>query len=213
MKRKQNAPTVATLLDSIAPNPTLTEQAFKLYGRMEFTRGDEADFLACRDKAILETIYGCSTRAQETVNLNWRDIDFRVAFIRVNQGKGRRDRIIPITETAIESLWKYGVEYRKRFKMEPAGVNPVFQSRVIKRLTTRSLYRLVKLRLDLAGIKKDMSTHGLRHTFATHLMQKGADIVSIAECLGHVSLSTTQKYTHVTLLDVIKNYDAAHPRA
>ena len=218
MKVEQNAPAflsqteVATLLDSIAPNPALTKPTFKFYG-WTFTRADEADFLACRDKAILETIYGCGTRAQETVNLNWRDIDFRAAFIRVNQGKGRKDRIIPITEAAIESLWKYGIEYRKRFKLEPAGLNPVFQSRERMRITTRSLQRIVKMRLALAGIDKNMSTHGLRHTFATHLMQRGADIAAIAECLGHASFSTTQRYTHVTLADVVNNYDMAHPRA
>ena len=81
------------------------------------------------------------------------------------------------------------------------------------RITTRSIQRAVNLRLRLAGIDTTMSTHGLRHSFATHLMQNGADIVSIAECLGHVSLSNTQKYTHITMVEVMGNYNRAHPRA
>jgi integrase/recombinase XerC len=203
----------ANLLDSIAPNPGLSDVTFTKYGRMEFTRSQEAEFLAIRDKALLETIYGTGTRAQETANLNWVDVDFRAGFIRINQGKGRRDRIVPITETAMEALWQWGIAYRKKFETEPAGENPVFQSRRKMRITTRSIQRAVKLRLELAGIDTKMATHGLRHSFATHLMQNGADIVTIAECLGHTSLSTTQRYTHVTMLDVISNYDKAHPRA
>ena len=196
-------------------NSSLKEPIFKIFGQ-GFARGDEADFLACRDKSMLETIYGTGLRAQEAANLNWRDIDFRAAFIRVNQGKGGKDLIIPITETAIESLWNYGVEYRKRFRLEPAGLNPVFpgRNRSRKRIRTESINRMVKRRLALAGIdSKNISTHSLRHSFATHMMQNGADLVAISECLGHASLSTTQIYTHITMVDVINNYDAAHPRA
>jgi integrase/recombinase XerC len=203
----------AKLLDSIAPNPVLCNVKITLYGRMEFTRSQEAEFLAVRDKALLETIYGTGARAQENANLNWQDVDFRAGFIRVNQGKGRKDRIVPITEAAMEALWEWGIAYRKKFETEPAGQNPVFLSRRKMRITTRSIQRAVQLRLELAGINTKMSTHGLRHSFATHLMQNGADIVTIAECLGHTSLSTTQKYTHVTMIDVISNYDKAHPRA
>ena len=116
-------------------------------------------------------------------------------------------------ETIGSALWEYGKAYRKKFEMEPAGTNPVFLSRRKMRITTRSIQRAVKLRLELAGIETKMSTHGLRHSFATHLMPRGADIVTIAECLGHVSLSNTQKYTHITMVDVINNYDKAHPRA
>jgi site-specific recombinase XerD len=198
----------AELLDSIDINPGL----LFVIGNGA-TRKYEAGFLAIRDKALLDTIYGTGTRAQETANLNWADIDFRAGFIRVNQGKGRKDRIIPITDRALNALWEYGKAYRKKFEMEPAGNNPVFQSRRNMRLSTRSIQRAVKLRLELAGIETKMSTHGLRHSFATHLMQRGADLMIIAECLGHASISTTQRYTHITMVDVINNYDKAHPRA
>jgi integrase/recombinase XerC len=203
----------AKLLDSIAPNPALAERVFKNRYGADINLKPRAEFLAIRDRALLETIYGTGTRAQETANLKWTNIDFRAGFIRVDQGKGSRDRIIPITETALIALWEYAKAYRDHFDMEPAGKNPVFQSRRNMAITTRSIQRAVILRLQLAGIDVKMSTHGLRHSFATHLMQEGADIVSIAECLGHVSLSTTQKYTHVTMVEVMGNYNRAHPRA
>ena len=214
MKKESNLPPhltqdeAAELLDSIDSNPTL------IFGMGKGNpRKWEANFLAIRDLALLEVIYGTGTRSQETANLNWTDIDVRAGFIRINQGKGRKDRIIPITESAMNALWEYGKRYREKFEMEPAGENPVFQSRRHMRITTRSIQRAVKLRLALAGIDTKMSTHGLRHSFATHLMQRGGDIVSIAGCLGHANLSTTQKYTHVTMVDAINNYDKAHPRA
>lgn len=200
----------ATLLDTIRPNPDLEKHQF---GRNMTDRSHEAAFLAIRDRALLEVLYGTGTRSQETANLLWRDVDFKTGFIRVNQGKGRKDRIIPITETAMTALWEYGHAYREHFDMEPAGKNPIFQSRRRMAITTRSIQRAVNLRLKLAGIETKMSTHGLRHSFATHMMQCGADILSIAECLGHASLSNTQKYTHIALVDVLASYQKAHPRA
>jgi site-specific recombinase XerD len=143
----------ARLIDSIEPNPDLIDKLFLHYGKKHGQgRSDEAEFLAIRDRALLETIYGTGTRAQESVNLNWIDIDFRAGFIRVNQGKGRRDHIVPTTEAAMEALWEYGKAYRKRFKIEPSGANPIFLSRRRMRITTRSIQRAVTLRMELAGI-------------------------------------------------------------
>ena len=141
---------------------------------------------------MLETIYSCGLRAQETANLNWRDIDFRAGFIRVNNGKGGKDRIVPTGEKALVALWDYGKAYHKRFEMEPAGLNPVFPSRRRQRITTRNIQRMIALRLKLAGIDTKMSRHGLRHSFATHCMQNGMKISELGKCLGHASLSTTQ---------------------
>jgi Phage integrase family len=152
-------------------------------------------------------------RAAETVGLNWIDIDFRTGFLRVNQGKGRKDRIIPIGESAIDPLWEYGKAYRDRFEMEPKGANPIFVNHSKKRLSTRSLQRVLHLRMKLAGIDVKMGPHGLRHSFATHMLQGGADLVTIGECLGHSSLSTTQRYTHLAMVDIIDAYNIAHPRA
>lgn len=203
---------VARLLESIAPNPEMLKAKFSK-GPYAFDRSEEAAFLAIRDKALLELLYSCGTRAQETANLNWVDIDFRAGFIRVNNGKGGRDREIPIGETAMDALWEYGKAYREQFKMEPAGINPVFLSRRRMRTTTRSIQRAVELRLKLAGIDTKMRTHGLRHSMATHLMQSGAGIVEIAAMLGHAVLSNTQKYVHVSMKEVTDHYDRAHPRA
>jgi len=200
----------AKLLDSIAINPALTAT---IYGRNEYDRHHEGEFLAIRDKALLELLYSCGTRSQETANLNWMEVDFRAGFIRVNNGKGGKDRIAPIGELALTALWNYGIAYREYFDMEPSGKNPIFQSRRQMRLTTRSIQRAVNLRLKLAGIDTTMSTHGLRHSFATHMMQNGAGIVEIAKCLGHVNLSTTTRYTQITMNDVLGNYDRAHSRA
>lgn len=206
----------AHLLDSIEPSPACSREIlwfqFGRTLRRKF-KPQLAEYLAVRDRALLEVIYGTGTRAQETSNLNWIDIDFRAGFIRVNQGKGRKDRIVPITDIALEALWEYGKVYRQWIDKEPSGENPVFMSHIKTRITTRSIQRAVHLRLELAGIDKKASTHTLRHTFATHLMQRGADIVTIAECLGHTSLSTTQRYTHVSMVEVIRDYDKAHPRA
>jgi integrase/recombinase XerC len=107
---------------------------------------------------------------------------------------------VPIGEAAIDELWEYGKAYREGFEIEPRGESPIFLSRNRVRITTRSLQRVVALQLELAGIKVKMGPHGLRHSFATHMLQNGADIVTIGECLGHASLSNTQKYTHLAML-------------
>jgi site-specific recombinase XerD len=182
----------ARLLDGCSVNPDLLRRFCGRRGTL--CRAAEGEFLAVRDRAMFETTYSCGLRAMEVVGLNWVDIDFRTGFLRVNQGKGGKDRIIPIGESAIDALWIYGKEYRDRFEMEPKGENPIFRSGRTMRLSTRSLQRAIKLRLKLAGIEVKMGPHGLRHSFATHMLQEGADIVTIAECLGHASFSTTQRY-------------------
>ena len=202
-----NQADAARLIDSIGANPAL------LYRTAYGSRQDEAEFLALRDRAMLETIYSCGLRAMEVVGLNWVDIDFRTGFLRVNQGKGRKDRIIPIGESAIDALWEYGKAYRDRFETLPKGADPIFRSRQAMRLSTRTLQRVIHLRMKLAGIDVKMGPHGLRHSFATHMLQEGADIVTIAECLGHASLSTTQRYTHLAMTDITDAYNIAHPRA
>jgi integrase/recombinase XerC len=207
-----NQTDAARLLDSISPNPDLLVTRYDDHGGY-LCREKEAAFLAVRDRAMLETVYSCGLRAMEVVGLNWVDIDFRTGFLRVNQGKGRKDRIIPIGESAIDVLWEYGKEYRDRFEMEPKGANPIFVNHSKKRLSTRSLQRVLHLRMKLAGIDVKMGPHGLRHSFATHMLQGGADLVTIAECLGHASFSTTQRYTHLAMVDIVDAYNIAHPRA
>jgi site-specific recombinase XerD len=200
----------AHLLDTVAINPELEES---IYGAFKTNRVGEGEFLAIRDRALLELMYGTGTRCQETADLNWNCIDWRAGFVRVENGKGGKDRIIPITEKALTALWDYGKAFREHFKTEPKGTTPVFMSRRNVRITTRSIQRAVKLRLALAGIETDIAGHGLRHSFATHLMQRGLGMVELAEMLGHKNLSTTQIYVHLSQVDVFAAYDRGHPRA
>jgi len=139
-------------------------------------------------------------------------VDFQLGITRV-LGKGSKERIVPIGEVALQALRDYSVEVRKRWNLSCKGENPVFRNNRGGRITTRSVARLVEKHLCAAGIPVKVSPHGLRHTFATHLLNSGADLRVIQEMLGHASLSTTQRYTHLNLDQLTAVYDKAHPRA
>jgi len=168
--------------------------------------------LDIRDRAILEVFYSTGIRVSELVGLNWGDIDFQLGIIRV-VGKGSKERIVPIGAVAIQTLRDYSLEQRKKWNLSCKGETAVFLNRWGSRITTRSVARSVEKHLRKAGIAVKMGPHGLRHTFATHLLNSGADLRVIQEMLGHVSLSTTQRYTHVNLDQLTAVYDKAHPRA
>ena len=168
--------------------------------------------LDVRDSATLEVFYSTGIRVSELVGLNWSDVDFQLGIIRVF-GKGSKERIVPIGEVALRSLRNYSEEVRKRWKLSCKGDTPVFLNNRGGRITTRSVARLVEKHLRAAGIPVNMGPHGLRHTFATHLLNSGADLRVIQELLGHASLSTTQRYTHLNLDQLTAVYDKAHPRA
>ncbi|MDX2167251.1 MAG: tyrosine recombinase XerC [Deltaproteobacteria bacterium] len=165
-----------------------------------------------RDRAILEVTYSCGLRVSELVGLDWLDVDEALAVVRV-RGKGRKERIVPIGETALEALR----QYRERLgALCPRGVQTpeaVFLNQRGTRLTVRSVARLVDAAMRRGAIAGKISPHALRHSFATHLLGAGADLRAIQEMLGHASLSTTQKYTHVELQQLMAAYDKAHPRA
>jgi integrase/recombinase XerC len=146
------------------------------------------------------------------VSLGWGDVDFNLGIIRV-VGKGSKERIVPIGETALQALRDYGLEQRKKWSRKLRGEEPVFLNSRGTRITTRSIARIVEKHLKAAGIIVKMGPHGLRHSFATHLLNGGADLRIIQELLGHASLSTTQRYTHVNLDQLTAVYDRAHPRA
>jgi integrase/recombinase XerC len=166
------------------------------------------DAWADRDRAILETLYGTGLRVSELVGLDWEHVDFENECVRA-LGKGRKERIVPIGEIALDALRAY------RRALGEAGVDAaaVFVSRRGRRLTTRSVARFVKRYAQRSGTPVAASPHALRHSFATHLLNQGADLRAIQELLGHSSLSTTQRYTHVNLDHLMKAYDHAHPRA
>jgi integrase/recombinase XerC len=160
-----------------------------------------------RDRAILELLYSSGLRVSELVGLNSNQLDLDLGIVRV-MGKGRKERIVPVGVKAIEALATY-LEERAVLK----GDEPIFVNSLGGRLTARSVGRLMKRYTRHSGIFRKVSPHSLRHTFATHLLDAGADIREIQEMLGHSSLSTTQRYTHVSMGKLMEVYDKAHPRS
>jgi integrase/recombinase XerC len=160
-----------------------------------------------RDRAILELLYSSGLRVSELVGLNSNQLDLDLGIVRV-MGKGRKERIVPVGTKAIKALEAY---LGKRGMLE--GEEPVFINFLGGRLTARSVGRLIKRYTRHSGIFRKVSPHSLRHTFATHLLDAGADIREIQEMLGHSSLSTTQRYTHVSMGKLMEVYDKAHPRS
>ncbi|HEX9916118.1 MAG TPA: tyrosine recombinase XerC [candidate division Zixibacteria bacterium] len=166
-----------------------------------------------RDKAILEVFYSSGIRLSELKGLGVSDIDFRGECIRV-LGKGKKERVVPIGQRAIQSLREYLDERKKWLRdKDIKEQDTVFVNKFGDRLSSRGIERLVKKHLLKISEDKKVSTHTLRHTFATHLLDHEADLMAVKELLGHKDLSTTQIYTHVTLQHLKKVYQKAHPRA
>ena len=173
-----------------------------------------SDTLGLRDKAILEVLYSCGMRVSELVGLNIDDVDFNMGIVKV-RGKGKKERIVPIGKKALEALEDYMREREALRKKSPSESNdsPIFLNYRGGRLTSRSVGRIVKKYTFECGVMRDISPHSIRHTFATHLLDAGADLRAIQELLGHESLKTTQKYTHISIDKLTQIYDKAHPRS
>ena len=165
-----------------------------------------------RDRAILEVTYSCGLRVSELVGLNWADVDAALGVVRV-RGKGRKERIVPIGAAALDALAAYRARVSELCRRAPGDGDAIFLNRRGTRLTVRSVARFVDQYTLRSGVPGKISPHALRHSFATHLLGAGADLRSIQEMLGHASLSTTQRYTHVDLAQLMAAYDKAHPRA
>ena len=170
-----------------------------------------------RDSAILELLYSTGMRVSELVACNLASLDFGSEMVRV-KGKGNRERIVPIGQQAIKKLGAYFGEreelLRSRLQQgKKIDKEAVFLNSRGTRLTARSVERLIAEYGRKAGIDKPVTPHVLRHSFATHLLEMGADMRSVQELLGHASLSTTQKYTHLDMVHLMKVYDKAHPKA
>ena len=163
-----------------------------------------------RDIAVLETIYSCGLRVSELCGLRVDDIDFSELIIRV-RGKGKKERLVPVGEPALWAIQTYW----NSLMQPPLGVQPVFRADTTKAapLSPLQLARRLKNYLVVAGLDPALTPHKLRHSYATHLLDAGADLRSVQELLGHAHLITTQVYTHVTTERLKKAYDAAHPRA
>ncbi len=167
---------------------------------LEVPSGD--DFFSCRDRAILELLYATGIRVSELVQLDMWDLNLRERFIKV-KGKGGKARIVPFGRPAQRAL----VQYLE--KRPSGGSSALFLNRFGGRLSTRWVQKMVDRYINETSVRKKISPHKIRHSFATHLLQMGADVRTIQELLGHSSLATTQKYTHLDLNTIKKQYDKA----
>ncbi len=176
---------------------------------------DTSKILGKRDKAILELLYATGMRASEIVGTSMHDLDFSLRVVRV-RGKRRKERVVPYGKTAADALADYlprRTELLAKAKGDTAAPTAVFLNNRGGRLTDRSLRRVLDKAIRNAALQWDISPHAIRHSFATHLLNAGADLRSIQELLGHSDLSTTQRYTHVSTEELIRTYHKFHPKA
>lgn len=176
--------------------------------------GENTSISGLRNLAMLELFYSSGLRLSELAGLNTEDIDFSAALVKL-RGKGKKERIVPAGGTALSAVEKYlsATQNLRKEHFADEFRGALFLNARGKRITTRSIARIVDAATAQSGIGRKISPHALRHSFATHLLSAGADLRSIQEMLGHESLSTTQKYTAVNINRLMEVYDQAHPRA
>jgi integrase/recombinase XerD len=170
------------------------------------------DHFGIRDKAMLELLYATGIRVSELTGLNLGDIHLTMGFVRCI-GKGNKERIIPVGKTATSALQQYLDNGRSQFVSKKNIDDALFLNNHGKRLTRQGFWKILKKLAGEAGIAKDLTPHTLRHSFATHLLENGADLRAVQEMLGHADISTTQIYTHVTKTRLKDVYSKFHPRA
>jgi len=187
-------------VEKLLPKALTVDETFRL---MESPSNEEEE----RDRAILELLYSSGIRVGELVGLDFHRLDLELGIVKV-LGKGRKERVVPVGSKAIDALKAYLAKRGIGGREEPIFLNPRGG-----RLTARSVGRIVKKYTRRSGVYRGISPHTLRHSFATHLLDAGADIREIQEMLGHASLSTTQRYTHVSVGKLMEVYDKAHPRS
>jgi len=197
--------------------PTMVGEASSARGKKAAGKG----LLLRRDRALLELLYAAGLRVSELTGLNLEDMEQNEKMLRV-RGKGNKERIVPYGSKAQEALEKYW-PLREELLLQASGsggarraaprTNAIFLNYAGRRLTQRSVGRIVKKYVKLVNINWDLHPHSLRHAFATHLLADGADLRAIQELLGHQSLSTTQKYTHASIRQLMEIYDKSHPHA
>jgi integrase/recombinase XerD len=188
------------------PEVLSIEEIDSLIGAIDLSK-DEGH----RNKAILETLYSCGLRVSELINLKFSDLYFDEGFIRV-LGKGNKERLVPVSPTVEKEIGIYTKNVRNYMKIQPGNENIVFLNRRGAQLTRVMIFTIIKNLAETAGIKKNISPHTFRHSFATHLLEGGANLRAIQEMLGHESITTTEIYTHLDqrfLRDAIINF---HPR-
>lgn len=173
---------------------------------------DATTLLGSRDRAMLEVMYSTGIRVSELVALNVADVDFTAQLVRI-RGKGKKQRNTPIGPTALGAISQYIEMRRADARSATFDQQALFVNKHGQRLSTRSVRRKLDKYLAISGLDPSISPHTLRHSFATHMLDKGADLRSVQELLGHQSISTTQVYTHLTAERMKKSYDEAHPRS
>jgi integrase/recombinase XerC len=167
--------------------------------------------LDLRNRAIFETLYSCGLRVSEAAGLNVFDVDMHSGMIRV-LGKGAKERVVPIGNKALQAVTAYRQRLEKNKGISVTENGPLFLNKADKRLSARSIARILDQIVRACSLMLPVSPHVIRHTFATHMLDAGADLRVVQELLGHKSLSTTQKYTHVSIDRLMETYDRAHPR-
>jgi integrase/recombinase XerC len=182
------------------------DDMFRLLSAM----ADES-LLGLRNRAIFETIYSCGLRVSEAAGLNGEDIDPIRRMVRV-RGKGHKERIVPIGRISLASIQQYRQQLENERGIMEDLHGALFLNKRGSRLSTRSMARILDKISKECGIPVPVSPHALRHSFATHMLDAGADLKVVQELLGHKSLSTTQRYTHVSISRLMETYDRAHPR-
>ena len=197
-------------MEKYMPTFLSVDEAFELLN----ASGNDNSLAGLRDRAMLELFYSSGLRLAELAGLDKEDVNFSGALVKL-RGKGKKERIVPVGAQALNAIDRYlsaTANVRKASLADSSG-GALFLNLRGKRITTRSIARIVDAATIRSGIGRKISPHALRHSFATHLLSAGADLRSIQEMLGHESLSTTQKYTAVNINRLMEVYDKAHPRA
>jgi integrase/recombinase XerC len=192
--------------DKTIPEYLPVDEMFRLLDSIQ-----TGSILDLRNRAIFETLYSCGIRVAELVGMDVRNVDFAGGVIRV-LGKGRKERIVPIGQKALAAIKIYREQAKKVWGISADHNGPLFLNKNKGRLSARSVARILDNLVKACGLLKPVSPHTMRHTFATHMLDAGADLRIVQELLGHKSLSTTQKYTHVSIDRLMETYDRAHPR-
>jgi integrase/recombinase XerD len=189
------------------PEVLTIEEIDQIVGQIDLSKPE-----GHRNKAIIETLYCCGLRVSELINLRLSDLYLKHNYIKVT-GKGNKERLVPISNTAIEQIKIYETNYRRTLKIDKLSENILFLNRRGKKLTRVMIFTITKKLVEMAEIKKNISPHSFRHSFASHLVDRGADLRAVQEMLGHESIITTEVYTHLNqqyLRDTIIQF---HPRA
>jgi len=192
--------------DKTIPQYLTVDEMFRLLDSIQ-----TGSILDLRNRAIFETLYSCGIRVSELVGINVFDVDVAGCVIRV-LGKGSKERMVPIGRKALAAIKIYREQFKKQGGAQADHNGPLFLNKNGGRLTARSVARILDNLVRACGLLKPVSPHTMRHTFATHMLDAGADLRIVQELLGHKSLSTTQKYTHVSIDRLMETYDRAHPR-